>query len=401
MEPLGNENDKINVLICSTGMVSIPPIKGGAIESYINDLCTMFGNDSKVDVTVVSNVRYDSYMNEFSNIHFVPSKSPVDDFPLTLVQGAFAHVMGGFLTSFVSRKQLTNLSKNDEVVVHINEEVNLSFLSVFLKNTPTVFTLHNPPPLLSSNHLPFFQKNFRKISSKLTILPLIKLHGEVISINPAMNKWFIDNGIEKERIHHIPLPVDTTKFTDSKNGEHAASDYMLFVGRLDSRKDPIGLVRELKDLITNNIKLVIVGDGPLREPLQKYIVGHHLEKRISLYSRITERQLIDMYQGARFLIFPSHLEAYPRAVIEAASCGLPIVMQNLSIYDEFTKNDFTQTYDNSNNDGLKNAVLSFVDDENLLRRKSANARKYVLNNASYEVVRLRTEEVYRKAINER
>lgn len=390
--------NSVNVTLCSTGMVSIPPKRGGAIEAYVYDLAKMFSYKEDIMLSVISNVRERVQSESAPNVRFVPSKSPVDAFPLGIVKGTIGHFVGGLFTSIVateaSRKGDGSFGPAD--VIHTNEEVSLAFLSKRLLGTPSVFTLHNPPPDIGDSRFGTAQYLYRDISAKLTVKLLKSTRSEVISINPAITDWFIRNGIDDSRIHNIPLPIDTERFSPIPEFPHSNSDYAIFVGRLDSRKNILTI---LNAMVKHQVKhkLIIVGDGELKEELKTIIDKHGLNEQIRVYSNISQAELLKLYQQARFMVFPSHLEAYPRSLIEAASCGLPVLHQDIPLLNEFVSWGFTKTFTNNSGKNIIDSIDYLYSEDSEINRLSLKSREFALKRVSYESVGKEILRVYRKA----
>ncbi len=98
---------------------------------------------------------------------------------------------------------------------------------------------------------------------------------------------------------------------------------VFFVGRLVEIKG----VRELLEaskLFNKSIKLVIAGDGPLRDEVQSF--ANSSSGRVLFLNRIDNTKLPTYYSGADVLIVPStHEEGFGRVILEALACGTPVI----------------------------------------------------------------------------
>jgi teichuronic acid biosynthesis glycosyltransferase TuaC len=95
---------------------------------------------------------------------------------------------------------------------------------------------------------------------------------------------------------------------------------LLFVGRLGRQKRLDLLLRAAAQL---DVELVVVGDGPDREPLEQLARGLGLAAEFR--GQVAHSALRDAYAQADLLAMSSHYEGMPRAFIEAGATGLPIV----------------------------------------------------------------------------
>lgn len=99
--------------------------------------------------------------------------------------------------------------------------------------------------------------------------------------------------------------------------------FILGVGRLDYIKGFDLLIDAYSRIVTENIDLVIVGDGTEFLNLKDQIEKLGLQDRVKLAG--TRNNLQDYYQQAEIFVLPSRNEGYPNALIEAMSFGCACV----------------------------------------------------------------------------
>ncbi len=96
---------------------------------------------------------------------------------------------------------------------------------------------------------------------------------------------------------------------------------LLFVGRLVKEKDLDDLVAVDKILRADGYKykLVVVGDGPMRQELQDKVPD------INLPGYLLGRELSEMYASSDIFVFPSTTETFGNVVQEAFASGTPVI----------------------------------------------------------------------------
>lgn len=100
--------------------------------------------------------------------------------------------------------------------------------------------------------------------------------------------------------------------------------YLLFVGGLQRRKDPVTAVRALAGL--DDLDLVIVGrDRGEGSAVAAAVAALGLGGRVHVLDYIDRQELLALYRGAAALVFPSRYEGFGLPVIEAMGCGTPVV----------------------------------------------------------------------------
>jgi len=99
---------------------------------------------------------------------------------------------------------------------------------------------------------------------------------------------------------------------------------ILSVGRLAYQKAYEELIRAI-GLINNRdkLRLIIIGDGSLREVLEKQIENLGLQKNIFLIGSISEPEIF--YEDADLFVLSSSSEGFGNVIIEALSYGVPVV----------------------------------------------------------------------------
>jgi glycosyltransferase involved in cell wall biosynthesis len=113
----------------------------------------------------------------------------------------------------------------------------------------------------------------------------------------------------------------------------AARDYrgeltVLTVGRLDAEKNPLLLagVGELLRAGGRRWRLLVCGDGPLREPLRERLAERELEDTVELRGYVPiDGGLLELYRSSHMFLHVSLTEGFPQVLVEAFAAALPTV----------------------------------------------------------------------------
>jgi glycosyltransferase involved in cell wall biosynthesis len=108
---------------------------------------------------------------------------------------------------------------------------------------------------------------------------------------------------------------------------------LLTVGRLDVEKNPLLLADILACLLEGGLarggrawRLLVVGDGPLREPLAERVAELGLSDSIELLGYVPiDGGLMDLYRSSHIFLHVSLTEGFPQVLVEAFASGLPAV----------------------------------------------------------------------------
>jgi len=166
---------------------------------------------------------------------------------------------------------------------------------------------------------------------------------EVISDCHATAQHLIDNGIVRpERVRVIWDPVDA-RFAPGRPDDAVAAKYgiapsgfrVMFLGRLASgavHKGPDALIRAFAQArLPADAQLVIAGSGDRRAALEALAAASGCADRIVFTGRVEDADLPAMYRLASLFVLVSRKyagggEGLPLTPIEAAACGVPIVV---------------------------------------------------------------------------
>jgi glycosyltransferase involved in cell wall biosynthesis len=137
-----------------------------------------------------------------------------------------------------------------------------------------------------------------------------------------------------ERAVLVPGAVDTSVFRPGDRrvardrlGIPAGEVLVLTVRRLVHRMGLEELV-EASTLLSdvNGLRVVIAGQGPLREDLESRVRAAQLTGRVELIGRISDEDLVNWYRAADLFVVPTvAYEGFGLVTAEALACGTPVV----------------------------------------------------------------------------
>src|SRR3989344_4090386 len=105
------------------------------------------------------------------------------------------------------------------------------------------------------------------------------------------------------------------------------SPTILLVGRLHSQKNIISLINAVKILKMEipDIKLILAGDGPLKEKIKKTIKKDKLQNNISVLGQVLGNDLIKLYKSSSIFVLPSIYDGPSLAILEAWAAKIPVI----------------------------------------------------------------------------
>ena len=149
-------------------------------------------------------------------------------------------------------------------------------------------------------------------------------------------------GVPSERIVIVPGGVNTDVFNPGNYHEavdrvakrFGVRDYVLSVGRIEPRKNHLGLLEAYETVIARIPDvgpLVVVGqpDFGFREFIFR-VSNSPLRDRIHLLHAIDDTWLPELYRAAKLFVYPSFAEGFGIPPIEAQACGVPVICSDRS-----------------------------------------------------------------------
>lgn len=136
-----------------------------------------------------------------------------------------------------------------------------------------------------------------------------------IALNEFCKQVFIRAGLPADKIRVKP------NFVDLREPRHGQRENPIFVGRLSPEKGIVILEEAVGG--DSGLSIDVVGTGPLEHQLQK-------TQNMRLHGWLSPRATYDMMLNASYLVMPSiWYENFPRTLVEAFACGLPVIASNL------------------------------------------------------------------------
>ena len=160
-----------------------------------------------------------------------------------------------------------------------------------------------------------------------------------VALSNHLRAYLTENvGVAPDHVTRICNGVDTARFRPAAAGRHRL-DGLPFkesglrvvgtVGRLQAIKDPLNLVHAFALLVARDpalaqrLRLVIVGDGPLRGEIEAEIAAAGIGDRVWLAG---EREDVpEIMRAMDIFVLPSRAEGISNTILEAMASGLPVI----------------------------------------------------------------------------
>jgi L-malate glycosyltransferase len=290
-----------------------------------------------------------------------------------------------FIKGYNIGKQLTETE-----IIHAHGSILSGTLSYLLSkklNVPFIITEHQGPFTMTSEN--FWKRNWtRFIMQKANV---------VLTVSEHLKQEILNTNIHPKSIIVTHNPVDTELF---KLRESSNFKNILFVGRLDNFKGALRCLTAFEKIHDQypDWLFTIVGDGEDMLAIKQYIENNPaLKNKITLKGQLSKANIAKEMQTASFLVFPSRHESFGLVIAEALSCGLPVIVGNLTAPKEFVKDSFGILIPPDDIQAISGAMLHLI--SNYTTYPSEAIRASIHDNFGFESFEKKLTNIYQSQLN--
>lgn len=287
--------------------------------------------------------------------------------------------IGNYLFTRAASKKL---DPSDFDIVHINSKIQFSrYVNTW--QTPSVIKLNGPP-------YSFFYDRVHPFSTSCT-----HLNSFDAAVTTGITTEYVRERTDAP-VTNINPGVDTETFVPRPT-ENSSKKTILFIGRFAPVKNLTLLVKSFKEIHEKypNTELVLVGDGPLKDNVERTIKELKLSKSVRLPGYVSNEKLPQFYQESDIFALSSQHDNHPITILEAMSCGTPVVAPELGwIPQIITDRKEGLLYEPEHKEALSNAIEVLLTDQKLHEDLCKNGRRKAVTNFDWEQRAKKLQELY-------
>lgn len=201
----------------------------------------------------------------------------------------------------------------------------------------------------------------------------------------------------KKNIHVIPNLFDKQVFTPARNSRN--DHYTIVaIGDLIPRKAFDVLIAAFKIALDQgpDLRLEIIGTGPLSKQLGSQVREMHLQSRVTFHGPCKPREVAEVLQASDLCVSTSHVETFGITLIEAMACGVPVVATPSGGPQEIVTAHTGIITSNMDPNTIAAAILEIK--RNKDKYRPADLREYALKKYERQVVANQIIELYRRVL---
>ena len=321
------------------------------------------------------------------------------------------------LTSIYPIQALNKIKSWNLDIIHSQTEFAIgSFARLFAKqyNIPIVHTYHT----MYEDYVHYITKGYFNRSSKKIVEYMTKFYcdrtiNELIVPTKKAYDLFKEKYNVQRNIHIIPTGIEVERFYRKNVNEKKVNELkkqynikkndftLIFVGRIAEEKNVPYLIDVMSDIIKkkNNIKLLIIGDGPDKEKYEKYSIKRNASKNVIFTGKVAWDDIPVYYSLGNAFISASTTETQGLTIIEAMASSLPAICINDESFSGTVVNDLNGYLFDDKKD-CEDKILKLANDKKLVKYLS-NGALMSADKHSSKYFAERVLDVYKIAINNR
>jgi len=154
---------------------------------------------------------------------------------------------------------------------------------------------------------------------------------------------------------------------------------------------------DLSSELKNKASIFIIGEGTKSKELKRFIKETKLQG-VNLLGSMPRAKVFEILKKSDIFVLISNWEGFPYTIIEAMSCGLPIIASDVGGIREVINNDCGILVKRGDKQGIKDALERLLKNPSLIKEMGKNARERLEKEFSLDKMLRETEQVYKKVI---
>lgn len=202
-------------------------------------------------------------------------------------------------------------------------------------------------------------------------------------VRAGTEEWrqaFPSIGFKPENVFLLPVSI-RDEWLGQTNGTGVQTPTILWLGKFRRYKCPHDAVAAMSEVVKQvpNARLVLAGrhdDLTYERRLAEMVTGRGLESNVEFRFDLSEAEKRKLLKGSRLLVVPSAVEGFGVVVLEANSCGVPVVASS-RVPEGAVRDAYNGLrYDFGEVGSLAQSMLRLLTDDELYERLSRNSIEF-------------------------
>lgn len=215
---------------------------------------------------------------------------------------------------------------------------------------------------------------------------------DLIYLATEEDRAFVEHtfSVPSSKIRVRPNWIDTAAFAPgAMGGNPSNASRILYVGRMNVQKN---LPLLIEAVAGTNIGLDLIGDGELRDELERFADGK--KANVRFLGSVPNNQMPAIYRSYPVFALVSDYEGNPKSLLEAMSCGCAVLGANSEGIRSLIRSGKNGLLCEKDVDSVRNSLHTLMTDHDLRNTLGQNARSQILETQSLDMLIEREIEDY-------
>lgn len=321
----------MKVCVLPAAYKPIPPVKGGAVETIVQNMININENSHDIFFTILSvwdeNAERACQNERYTNTVFFRGNEKLDRIYYWCIYKTFKKFLNVILPDYILRLRMVkwiseHQNEFDWILVEAGEIDCFKYYKKMLDTNKIIYHSHG--------EITNKKRVEKSIHYYMAVSDFIKDTWNNSFDSDSNNSITLINGINQDKFH-VDLSITERNKIRATFGFVERDIVLLFVGRVIQEKGVLELLNAMT-LLPDNYKLLIIGSSNFgttsRTKYEKEVYSkiEKLKNRVSFTGYIPNERIGVYYKISDISVIPSMFEdPAPLVVIEAMASGLPIV----------------------------------------------------------------------------
>ena len=241
-----------------------------------------------------------------------------------------------------------------------------------------IATIHHP---IGRSYPPGMKDNLRKLSSA------------VVMFNDGID--YFEEYVGKGRVKFIPYGVDTDYFRPNL-GQRSEERHIFFTGQNGRNLAMLG--RVIPKISEKHPDVFFDMLVPEKVRMSKHLKGLNNINKVTWHDRMKEAGVREVYQKSYLLLMPMQDSGVNNAIVEALSCGLPIVTTDIGGIRDYGAGSVYPAVSNNDDVAMIDLVNKYLEMPEWHREVSRNCRSFAEKNLAWPIIAKKHLEAYKELV---
>jgi glycosyltransferase involved in cell wall biosynthesis len=369
-----------------------PPCRNGGIGTFTKEIAE--GLTARGHKIVVFGIYYETVLKVSSPIFEIINNISIYRYPF------IKYTKNSYLDELINRFRLFLYIKGliKEHRLDLIEGYDSTGLLPIRLKLPLVTRLHGS--------VTFFGRELKRPFSGFTsLLERIQLKKSALII--GVSKYVLDRSYKYFNIKNRSIVIYNS-VKPYKNLTRGEENLILYYGLIAPKKGSEQLIHAIIKVlnVSPEYKLYLIGksstmpNGHSYSEFLKSLLPCELQGKVFFYDAMSKEDLLNYVSNSFCCVFPSYIECFALAPMEAMALGKPVIYSKLHSGPELIKDGYDGLLvDPSNINEIAEKILSLIQDKNYARKLGENAQNSIQTNFNYDQWIIENERAYEGLLN--